>query len=51
MIYVNLRNVNLSATVTNKRSHVAKVYGLIYERGEISNLGFISKDSDRCKKE
>jgi hypothetical protein len=53
LIYVNLRSVNLPATVTNKRSHVAK--GLVdnsikwYETGEISRLEFISKVSDRYK--
>jgi hypothetical protein len=42
MIYVELWSVNLPATVTNKRSHIAKglVEDLIskYERGEISRL-------------
>jgi hypothetical protein len=55
MIYVNLRSVNLPATVTSKRSHIAKGLGdgLIkrYERGEISDLGIISKVSDIYKKE
>ena len=54
MIYVKLRSVNLPATVTNKRSHVAKqlVDDLIkkYERQEISRLDFVSKVSYRYKK-
>jgi hypothetical protein len=51
LIYVNLRSVNLPATMNNKISHVAK--GLVddlikwYETGEISRLEFISKVSDR----
>jgi hypothetical protein len=54
MIYVKLRSVNLPATVTNKRSHVAK--GLVenaikkYETGEISRLQFVSTVSYRYKK-
>jgi hypothetical protein len=53
MIYVKLRSVNLPATVTNKRSHVAK--GMVddlftkYERGEISGLEFVSKVCYRYK--
>jgi len=55
MIYLNLRSVNLLATVTNKRNHVAK--GLPddfikrYESGEICRLEFVSKLSYRFKKE
>jgi hypothetical protein len=54
VIYVNLRSVNLPATVTNKRSHVAQ--GLAdylikqYESGEIYRLEFVSKVSYRYKK-
>jgi hypothetical protein len=46
MIYVKLGSVNLSATVSNKRSHVAE--GLveclikIYEKGEIARFEFVS---------
>ena len=47
MISVELWNVHLPATVTNKRSHVAKglVEDLIlkYERREISRLQCVSK--------
>jgi len=47
VIYVNLRSVNLPATMTNKRSHVAQ--GLAddlikkYESGKICRLEFVSK--------
>jgi hypothetical protein len=54
MIYVNLRSVNLPATVTNKRSHVGQgsADDLIkqYENREISTLAFVSKVSYRYKK-
>jgi predicted GNAT family acetyltransferase len=54
MIYVNLRSVILSATVTNKRSHVGQgsADDLIkqYESGEISRMAFVSKVSYRHKK-
>jgi|TergutCu122P1_1016479.scaffolds.fasta_scaffold1094772_1 uncharacterized protein YuzE len=47
MIYVKLRIINLPATVTNKRSHVADglVESLIkiYEKGEIAGFEFVSK--------
>ena len=46
MIYVKLRSVNLSATVTNKRSHIAEglvdVLIKIYEK-EIAGFEFVSK--------
>ena len=52
--HIKVRSVNLPATVTNKRSHVAKqlVDDLIkkYERQEISRLDFVSKVSYRYKK-
>jgi hypothetical protein len=54
MIYVELWSANFTATVTNKRSHVAKglVEDLIlkYERGDISRLEFVSKLSYRYRK-
>jgi hypothetical protein len=55
VIYVNVRSVNLPATMTNKRSHVAQ--GLAddlikkYESGEICRLEVVSKVSYRYKKE
>jgi hypothetical protein len=54
MIYVKLRSVNLPATVTNQKTHVAE--GLVeylikkYERQEISRLEFVSKFSYRYRK-
>ena len=55
MIYVKLRIINLPATVTNKRSHVAKRLAddliIRYERGEISRLEFVSEVSYRWRKE
>jgi hypothetical protein len=55
IIYVELRSVNFPATVTYKRSHVAKKLAgdliIRYKRGEISGLKFVSKVSYRYRKE
>ena len=55
IIYVKLQGVNFPATVTNKRSHVAKRLAddliVRYERVEISGLEYVSEVSYRYRKE
>jgi len=55
LIYVKFRSDNFPATVTNKRSHVAKRLAddliIRYERGEISGLEFVSEVSYIYRKE
>ena len=55
MIYVNLRSVSLTATVTSSRSHDGKGsagdFIKQYERGEIITLEIVSEVSYRYKKQ
>jgi hypothetical protein len=51
MIHIKLRSFNLSAALTNKRSHVAVDLIRKYGIGKISRLEFVSKVSYRHKKE
>jgi hypothetical protein len=54
MIYIKLRNVNVPATLTNKRSPIAKVLveELIkkYEGGKVFRVKFFPEVSYRYKK-